>query len=436
MHCKNCNNEILNDSVFCSFCGNKVEKTDDEIVQTTQNITQEEDAVEETVEAVEISHEAEGIETEKLTKKIWKYIIFILLSVLILAAVVLTGLYFWSNRIIPQDINVINGCPEIYNLEFGTEVKDVSDILEFEHTKYVAGLNRESWLDPITDDSSIIAVGDIDYKIYGVPIESILFDFNRYDLDGVMIFISKEDIAFDKLVKLYTKIYGEATQKKSSDFYWRGPNTEIVVGNAKTEEKDDTLIVYYRALNLNFKEFDFTGPEIDPLWIRVDVLGEHIGLVIDVLNEGKDYSVEEFNPEGFEGFTKYTLYPDFEYMGLEEGITAIQLDVAEDESKISVASYSFFLEKDAAVGGTRYIESKLGEKYGEHKSCTYSSTYYDELGEKNISFNEMLTKISKQEQGMYFIRWETDDGLLISLSLYKNEDVKYYEGEVSFSYGD
>ncbi|MBQ8793658.1 MAG: hypothetical protein IJZ63_02805, partial [Clostridia bacterium] len=107
--------------------------------------------------------------------------------------------------------------------------------------------------------------------------------------------------------------------------------------------------VFYRALNLNFNSFEFTGAEIDPLYIRFDMLGKYIDPIINSLNEGKDYSVEEFNSEGFEGFTKYTLYPDFEYMGLEESTTVIQLDVAEDESKISVASYSFFLEKDDVV---------------------------------------------------------------------------------------
>ena len=440
MNCKICNKEIPNDSVFCSFCGNKIEKINDDIIKGAENESAEyrENTNEKTIDATEIPQniEIKSIETEKPIEKKLKYIGFAILSTVVLPIVVLIGLYFFNNRIITQDINVINGCPEIYNLEFGTEVKDVSDVLEFKHTKYIAGINQESWLEPITDDSCIATTDDIDYKIYGVPIESIIFDFNRYNLDGVIIFISKDDITLDKLSKLYTKIYGEPTQKKNSDFYWRGPNTEIVVGNDKTDEKDDTLMVYYRAANLNFKKFDFTGPEFDPLWIRIDALGEHIGLIIDVLNEGKDYSVEVFNPEGFEGFTKYTLYPDFEYMGLEEGATAIQFDVAEDESKISVASYAFFLGKDNVLGITRYIKSKLEEKYGKQKSCTYGSTYYDELGEKNITFSEMLTKINKQEQGMYFVRWEASDGLLITLSLYKNTDVEKYEGKVSFSYGD
>lgn len=437
MICKNCNKEIPNNSVFCSFCGNKIEETNDKIFQIVANdvVEQQNIIVEETHDAAEISQNinAEETEVEKPQKRKWKYIVFSILSVIFLAIVVLVGLYFWSNRIIPQNIDKINGCPEIYNLEFGTDLKDVSDVLEFEHTKYVAGMNRESWLDPITDDSYIMATDDIDYKIYGVPIQSIYFDFNRYDFDGVMVLISNDDITLDGLVKLYTKIYGEPTQKKSSDFYWRGPNTEIVVGNAKTDEKDDTLIVYYRALNLNFKEFYFTGVEIDPLCIRFNMLGKRIDSIINVLNEGKDYSVEEFNPEGFEGFTKYTLYPDFEYMGLEESATVIQLDVAEDGSKIDVASYAFFLEEDDVVGRIRYIAGKLDEKYGKNKSCTYSSTYYDELDEKNITFNVILTKLINKEQGMYFVRWEADNGLLVSMSLFKTTDDEYYECEVSYS---
>lgn len=426
MFCKNCNKEISIDSLYCSFCGEKIIAIENKLLANAENeISVECDAIEENENTI-----FEKVQNEKSPKK--KYILFLLLSVFVVIAIVFIGLYFWSNRIIKQDINVINGCPEVYNLEFGMSVNEVSNLLEFEHTKYFAGQDKESWLDT-TDDSMIMASGDIDYDIYGIPIQSVLFDFNRYDFDGVMLFISKDDIEINELVKLYTQIYGQPTVRNDLDCVWEGPNVQIAVFNAKTQgSDDDTLVVYYRALNLNFKEFVFTGPEIDPLQIRYKILYSYYPDIIEELNEGKDYKVEEYNTEGFEGFTKYTLYPDFQYMGMEQGNTVVQFDVGEEDYKVDVASYSFFLTENA-VDEIRHIKSRLDEEYGMCKKCEYSSTYYEEIGNKNITFKEMLTKIGNNEQGMYFIYWESYSGMSITFSLFKTPEYEYYQGKVSYS---
>lgn len=80
----------------------------------------------------------------------------------------------------------------------------------------------------------------------------------------------------------------------------------------------------------------------------------------------------------------------------------------------------------------KYIHSKLAEKYDTAVSSTYTSTYYDKMGVTDVSFDEMIKKITADTEGIYNVQWESN-GRKITLGLTISVDKEYYEGSVAFT---
>ena len=252
-----------------------------------------------------------------------------------------------------------------------------------------------------------------------------------------MFTFEKEDVSYKKIADLYVRIYGPATASTSSIATWVGPKTTIDVYDyeAFSDDGEKTIVVMYSiSENSQYTTLSFDGPELDPC----DFLGNNNPFdkkpyyYTNGLKRDDDYSCKKFSVEGFANFEKYTLYPQFEYMGISKGNTAIAFDKDCSEDTIGVVSYLFLLDNANAVDRMIYIEKALTQKYGAYSSCTYTSTKYGELGIVDISFDELTQKVSSGTPGIYNVQWERG-GRTITLSLTISVDKTYYDGSVAYT---
>ncbi len=364
----------------------------------------------------------------KPSHKKWKPILFSAIGVVLVAVITLLIIHFLFGKVEQQDINAIYGCPELYDIEFGTNVDTVDSLIEIEHDTIRPN--------PFSDVKPRIMLKiDTEFKLYGLPIQNFLCSFDDDKLETVLFLFEKEDVTYKQTIKLYTKIYGQATSSDASETVWSGTKTTITIFN---DSEDDFYIVRYAETpNLRFTMLSFDGAEIDPCGFMGDnyIFDKTASHYTTGLQENKDYSMEHYSAAGFASFSKYTLYPSFEYMGIGTGYTAIAFDVDDSEKTIGIVSYLFYLNQQNAVDRIDYIKNALDQAYGQVDSCTYTSTYYSDMGVVDLTFSEAKTKISAGTQGIYNIQWQID-GYNITLGLTIQTDRAYYDGSVAFSIPD
>lgn len=436
LFCRICGRKLLGDSMFCDGCGAKVVAIETSEPPVTEDapeiasipsdpavvpmlddpIAEPQDSV---IEPADTAVEA------KPKKKIWKIIVPIL-AVAILAC----AAFFIIPKLIPvvveeQDINGINGCPEFYNIQFGMTAQQASALVKIEH-KAITGYENSFG----SVDSSLYLQEGTEYDVYGLPTSHVLCYFDGLKLETILFVFPKEEVSLSKVVDLYTKIYGEPTTRSTLSATWSGTQTTIDVFDALlTDGDDEEIIVRYRETpNKQFKNLTFDGPEYDPCsFLTTQIFKKKPSYYTSGLVSGDDYTVDKNDY-----FTKYTLYPRFEYMGIEEGMTAISFDVDASETEISVCSYLFLLEKDEAADQLTYIKNVLEKEYGTYSSCTYTSMKYDELGIVDLTFTEFISRIKSDTQGLYNIQW--DMGInKVTINFTVDPSKTYYEGSVSTS---
>lgn len=364
----------------------------------------------------------------KPPRKKWKPILFSAIGVVLAAVAALLIIHFLPEKVNQQDINAIYGCPELSDIEFGTDIDTVDSLIKVEHNTIMPN--------PLGDDEPMITLKvDTEFELYGLPMQDFLCSFDDDKLEMVLFFFEKENVTYEQITKLYTKIYGQATSSDTSKTVWSGTKTTITIFN---DSEDDVYVVRYAETpNLRFTMLSFDGAEIDPCGFLSDnyIFDKTASHYTTGLQKGKDYSMKQYSAAGFASFSKYTLYPSFEYMGIETGYTAIAFDVDDSEKTIGVVSYLFYLNQQNAVDRIDYIKNALDRAYGQFDSCTYTSTYYSDMGIVDLTFNEVKSKISAGTQGIYNIQWKID-GYNITLGLTIQTDKTYYDGSVAFSIPD
>lgn len=434
--CRICGRKLLYDSIFCDGCGTKViieyhEKNN--ISDTAVTFTQpSNDAVIESVVApgtpdkLQTSEPERGAPIDEKPKRKKQKII---IPILLVAMLVCTAILIISKRnsvsINKQDINVIDGCPEFYNVQFGMTAERASSMVEIEH-KAITGYKN-----PLRSADSMIYLEDgAEYELYGIPARDVYCGFDVLKLDSVLIIFSKEDALLSDVIELYTKIYGEPTERNTLYATWSGKMTTIDIYDTQLMDTDDNEIVvrYRMSPNRQYKVLTFDGPEYDPCnFLETQVFTKEPKYYTNGLVPGEDYDIEKNDY-----FTKYTLYPMFEFMGIEEGMTAISFDVDAYETEIGVYSYLFLLEKEDASDHIKYIKDVLEKEYGTYSSCTYTSMKYDELGIMDLTYSELLSKVNSSTQGIYNIQWD-NGARKITLNLTIDPISTYYSGSVSTS---
>jgi len=421
--CRKCGQKLSpENNARCAFCGT--------VVAYSSEID---------MPAPETDKEEPTQQEAKPKKKSARRIILIAsLSLVLLAGIVCAALFFMGPRVTPQDINTINGCPEFYNVEFGMTVDEASKVIQMKHES-IEGVESSSYFevnDFMKSSHIIFDEGEV-FSLYGIEAASVYVAFDEKYVDVVMFTFDKEDVSYKKIANLYMKIYGPATAETSFAETWVGSRTTIDVYDFEffSDDGENTIVVRYTITeNSQYTNLSFDGPEFDPC----DFLGSNNAFdkkpsyYTDGLKKDDDYSYENFSAEGFANFETYTLYPRFEYMGIEKGYTAITFDKDGSEDTIGLVSYLFLLDQSNAVDRMSYIEKALTQKYGAYSCCTYTSTMYSELGIVDITFNELKQKVGSNTQGIYNVQWESN-GRKITLGLTISVDKTYYDGSVAYT---
>lgn len=423
MFCRKCGQKLSpENNSQCAFCGTVVEYNS-EVDTAAPEADKEEPAQPET----------------KPKKKSAKIIVLTAsLSLVLVAGSVCAALFFMGPKVIPQDINTINGCPEFYNVEFGMTVGQASKVIEMKHDP-IKGMEGSSYfeVDDFMKNSHIIFDEGEVFKLYGIEAASVYVSFDEKYVDAVMFTFDKKEVSYNKIADLYVKIYGSATTETSSTATWVGPKTTIDVYDYEifSDDGEKTIIVRYTITeNSQYTTLSFDGPELDPCGFlgKNNAFAKKPSYYTSGLKKDDDYSYEQFSAGSFASFEKYTLYPRFEYMGIEKGYTAITFDKDGSEDTIGLVSYLFLLDQSNAVDRMSYIEKALTQKYGAYSSCTYTSTMYSELGIVDITFNELKQKVGSNTQGIYNVQWESN-GRKITLGLTISVDKTYYDGSVAYT---
>ncbi len=407
--CHKCGHRLLEDSKYCSNCGTTVEYTADNLY----------------VDSLEIQDvEQNTVKPQKQRNK-KKRLIGIVLGVFILAIIIVSVFCMTKLIVKPQNIDNIDGCPEFYELKWGMPTNVADQKIELKHT--------------LLETSDLIIIDDDEeFNLYGKHSEDVFISFDNNSLNSVIITFSKEKYSLDEIVALYTKIYGQASESETLYFSWNGSKTTINIYDyeATSDNGENTIVVIYSIpKNIAFSSLTFNGDELDPCGFLTSnyAFDKKPDYYIKGLKKGEDYDVDEFSPGGeFSGFSQYTLYPSFKYMGIDNGMTAIEFNKDENEEYIGLVSYKFLLDEENATDRISHIHSKLMGKYGTPNDISYTSTYYAKMGIKNLTFEKMMEQISENTEGIYHIQWKQGKRN-ITLGLTISVDKEYYEGSVSYS---
>jgi len=405
LYCYKCGSKLPENSYQCTACGTTVDYNHSE-------------------KDAKFTDQKLKPKKNQTTKKI----ILFSVSGVILLSVAILAVFFLKTGEPAQDINSINGCPEFYNIEFGMTADEASKQIKLRH-KVSYGIKG------LTNDSSILFDKGEVFELFGRKTSDVHIGFKEKYMDSVLFIFAKDDYDLEDIVSVYTKIYGPANKTGTTYSTWNGSKTTIDVFEYISDAGEGKIIVRYLITpNSRYTALSFNGSEIDPCGFLSEnyAFDKSPDYYINGLIEGFDYDKTVYTPEGFSGFSQYTLYPEFEYMGIEKGYTAIEFSKDEDENNIGLVSYKFLLDDKNAVDRMTYMHNKLVEIYGTADSSTYTSTYYDEMGVTDVKFNEMIDRISEDTEGIYNIQWKSN-GLNITLSLTINVYKEYYEGSVSFS---
>lgn len=450
--CRICGSPLYHDSLFCSKCGTQVYPT----MSSDANETQTGKSVMETAEPVPVQTTAEPtqaipamspayaalnaaewstptmtvdtvpVETDK--KRKIKPIFFVIAAcVLVAAAMAAAVLYWYSFRVEPQDINAINGCPELYNVQFAMTMEEVSGLVEVEHEAVLPGEGALALPDAILRIEE-----DAEYEIYGRPVKEVACSFYGEYLIFVLLKFSDEDMDTDTVVKLYENIYGEPNGELDENAQthiaaWEGTKTCIDIFD--DEDEDITVVRYSMPENSRYTALSFDGSPIDPCgFADEDVLDDwSANTYLNGLVEDLDYTVYEGK-----GYVRYTLYPQFEYMGIRSGRTAVTMYLDEGESEFASMQYDFLVDPGDAVKIIKQLESAVYEQYGTYDYCNFTSTNLTGTLMVDLSYFEFLTGIGSGKQGIYNLQWETDD-LRVTLTLMVGPSGESYFGSLSFA---
>ena len=422
LFCRKCGAELTLDSCFCSKCGTAVINPQADnpqpIISEDVHVSDEPNEESNTEPLV---HQKKG---KKKKFKIWAIIgavaVVIGLSVLLILSLI-------DPKVEKQDINSINGCPEFYGVEFGMSANQASALIEIEH-KAITGYESSFG----SRDSSIYIEGELDYELYGIPGQEVYCGFDVLKMDSVILVFSKKDTTLSEVIDLYLEIYGPAKRTSQTMTTWIGTKTTIdIYDSVLLENDDDEIIVRYTITpNSQYKNLSFIGPELDPCSFIDNniVFSKTPQFYIQGLTVDDDYSIDKY--DGY--FTKYTLYPVFPFMGIQKNMTAIELNVDANESLIGSVSYIFLLDESNAVDRFSFMYSSLTEKYGQFDFCDYTSMKYSDMGVQHITYQEMLSKISNNVQGLYNIQWVTSENR-ITINLTIDPSKQYIEGAISYA---
>jgi len=355
-------------------------------------------------------------------RKKWLLAVWIALGIL---AVAVLAILFLPRVIMPRDINNIHGCPELNDIAFGMSVEAVSEKLEVEHHT-LEGLPSDG------DDPMIAMKPETELALYGLPVQDFLCSFDERELVMVLLMFSKEAVTCEQLTELYGKIYGPAATEADAKIAWIGKTTTITLF---TESDADAFVVRYKeSPNQDFGKLTFRGTELDPCGFLEDhyAFDKSASYYVADLKEGKDYTVEQFSDVGFGGFTEYTLYPDYTFMGIEEGYTAISLSVDASERTVGVTSYLFRLDRQNAADKFDFIKQRLNAAYGTPVDCSYTSLRYSDMGVQELAYTQLKAKIQAGTQGIYHIQWN-DGRYRVTLGLTIEQGSTLYDGNVAYS---
>ena len=412
--CRKCGNKLIADINVCNKCGTEV-------------IKQESDTQE-----GEIPFNNEEYEASKssLKKKKLKKLLIILGTILFVAILTVAGVFFSKFIVKPQDINTINGCPEFYNVEFRMTVDEASSLIKLEHNA-IEGLDESTVdyfdMDESTKDSFIYLDEEVIFYLFGRKTTGVFVGFDKKYLDCVIFNFSLDDYKLTDIVALYEKIYGEPTETGATFATWVGPKTTIDVFKYVSDGEKEIVVRYDMTLNGQYENLSFNGSKIDPCGFLSEnyAFNKSLEYYIGGLIEDTDYIKKEYDV-----FTQYTLFPEFEYMGIPESYTGIEFNV--DDERISTVSYVLLIHEDYVVDRIDYIKSSLEGAYGNFKTCDYTSTNYkDNILMKSITFEELKGFAENKTQGIYHVQWEAA-GYRITLTL-TIDDEEFYESSVTFA---
>lgn len=188
----------------------------------------------------------EGQFQKKKSKRLGKTLLICFVSLILVAGVALGGLYFWNTRVIKQDINSINGCPEFYNIEFGMTLDEASSLIQLKHKAY-KGMEGSSLfpVDEAMKDSQIIIDEEEVFYLYGKKTSKVYVGFDGKYLESVIFKFSQDDYKLQDIVSLYEEIYGEPTKTETIYSSWCGPKTTIDVFEYVSDDGEPVIVVRY-----------------------------------------------------------------------------------------------------------------------------------------------------------------------------------------------
>lgn len=366
----------------------------------------------------------------------------IILSIVI-GGLVLISLTIWGIKISKENkqfdtLSRLNGCPELYGVEWGMSKSDVLEKLP--------GNNY------FKDDNTLSIE---------CPIEASLGDassadcyFNGDALAGVQFVYDSQELSSEYVVEVYEEALGPSSQIKELhhtwmdspigdsklditipiDYYeWETDTTRITVSNMQNAE--NTVVRWQRVYN---SSFSFDGAAHDPCGFISTMwpYGESTYKYTRNLVEDEDYVVIR----GGE-YTSYVFFPYFSYLGVPPTNTAIELSSKNGNQSVSMAQYSFAydtIDYDTAdyqeiASSLKSMYTTLKKAFGECLGWKYA------LPEQNVDelhdgFSEaVFKKIAADTPGHYYFFWELGTDVNITLGIIINNSTDSITGGVSYS---
>ena len=354
-----------------------------------------------------------------------RYIILSVIGVVALALLIWCMSHVIGSRPKKVDMQSADGCYEFYKVKWGMSLEDLDKTVKIKHAMSSDNDPTDGKLED--DFFSVLEP----FNLYGHQADSVYCTFKGSKLNSVKMIFSKSNVSMEQLHDLMVRIYGPTLEQNT----WIGDYTKIrLIDIQEKDQSEKNIMLWYSEEDgsqytfLNGSSTNALDP-LDLLNPETTLFGQPCAPLTEGLVDQRDYTWDAIKGE----YKNYTFYPQFEYLGVPAGETAVEL--LEKQNGICKISYRFLLQthnRDERDDVINTAISELETAYGDPIGCTYTELFFSDPDVETIQPQEFVNRMYSNIEGIYNMTWAADDGIDITLRIFNDKSSEYVNAYVIF----
>lgn len=147
----------------------------------------------------------------------------------------------------PNKISNVDTIPELFNIRIGDDIQSVRNKIKCSFEDNEEQINSVYEKDGMksADNGLLFSKGKIFKWAYGMRITDFTCSFKQNKLSEVYLSFVPNRSNYEKLVEIYSKIYGETDIKEENYIWWVSTNPSRQVRVVFDEIENDLYVMYY-----------------------------------------------------------------------------------------------------------------------------------------------------------------------------------------------